>query len=177
VLSETTRLDHNRAISQLAGKTDALVSDINRMVIWGNHSTTQVPDISYASIGDKAAKDCVDSDWALNDFIPTVAKRGAAVINARGSSSAASAANGVIDHMASWIQGTPDGDWVSMAVPSDGSYGIEEGLIYSFPVTCKDGDYTIITDLEVSDVIKEKMIASQTELQDEKNTVAHLLPS
>ncbi len=176
-ITALTRLDHNRAISQLAGKTDSLVSDITRMIIWGNHSTTQVPDIAHASIAGKAAPDCVDSDWALNEFIPTVAKRGAAVINARGSSSAASAANGVIDHMASWIQGTPDGDWVSMAVTSDGSYGIEEGLIYSFPVTCKDGEYTIISDLAVSDVIKEKMIASQTELQDERNTVAHLLPS
>jgi malate dehydrogenase len=176
-ITALTRLDHNRAISQLAGKTGTLVSDIKRMVIWGNHSTTQVPDISYATISGSAANGMVDSDWALNDFIPTVAKRGAAVINARGSSSAASAANGVIDHMATWIQGTPDGDWVSMAVPSDGSYGIEEGLVYSFPVTCKDGDYTIISDLEVSDVMKEKMIASQTELLDEKNTVAHLLPS
>ena len=176
-ITALTRLDHNRALSQLAAKSGSKVSDINRMVIWGNHSTTQVPDISYASIGGKAASDMVDSAWALEDFIPTVAKRGAAVINARGSSSAASAANGVIDHMASWVQGTPAGDWTSMAVPSDGSYGIDEGLIYSFPVECKDGDYTIVSDLDVSDVIREKMTASQQELRDERTTVAHLLPS
>ncbi len=175
-ITALTRLDHNRALSQLASKTGSRVSDINRMVIWGNHSTTQVPDISYASIGGKAASDMVDSAWSQDEFIPTVAKRGAAVINARGSSSAASAANGVIDHMASWVQGTPPGDWVSMAVPSDGSYGIDEGLIYSFPVECKDGDYTIVSDLDVSDFIREKMIASQTELREERDTVADLLP-
>lgn len=175
-ITALTRLDHNRALSQLASKTGSKVSDINRMVIWGNHSTTQVPDISYASIAGKAASDLVDSNWAHNDFIPTVAKRGAAVINARGSSSAASAANGVIDHMASWVRGTPAGDWVSMAVPSDGSYGIDEGLIYSFPVECKNGDYSIVSDLDVSDVIKEKMLASQQELREERDTVADLLP-
>lgn len=175
-ITALTRLDHNRALSQLASKTGSRVADINRMVIWGNHSTTQVPDISYASIGGKAASDMVDSAWSQDEFIPTVAKRGAAVINARGSSSAASAANGVIDHMASWVQGTPAGDWVSMAVPSDGSYGIDEGLIYSFPVECKDGDYTIISDLDVSDFIREKMLASQTELREERDTVADLLP-
>ncbi len=176
-ITALTRLDHNRAMSQLAAKTGSKVADISRMVIWGNHSTTQVPDISYASIAGKAAGDQVDTAWAHDEFIPTVAKRGAAVINARGSSSAASAANGVIDHMSSWVQGTPAGDWVSMAVPSDGSYGIDEGLIYSFPVECKNGDYTIVSDLDVSDAIKEKMIASQTELRDERDTVAHLLPS
>ena len=176
-ITALTRLDHNRALSQLASKTGSKVSDINRMVIWGNHSTTQVPDISYASIGDKAANDMVDSAWAQDEFIPTVAKRGAAVISARGSSSAASAANGVIDHMASWIQGTTDGDWTSMAVPSDGSYGIDEGLIYSFPVECKDGDYTIVSDLDVSEFIKDKMLASQSELREERDTVADLLPS
>lgn len=175
-ITALTRLDHNRALSQLASKTGSRVSDINRMVIWGNHSTTQVPDISYASIGGQAASDMVDTAWARDEFIPTVAKRGAAVINARGSSSAASAANGVIDHMASWIQGTPNGDWVSMAVPSDGSYGIDEGLIYSFPVECKDGDYTIVSDLDVSDFIREKMLASQQELREERETVADLLP-
>lgn len=176
-ITALTRLDHNRALSQLASKAGARVSDIDRMVIWGNHSTTQVPDISYATIGGKAATDMVDNAWSIDEFIPTVAKRGAAVINARGSSSAASAANGVIDHMASWMQGTSDGNWVSMAVPSDGSYGIDEGLIYSFPVQCKDGDYTIISDLDVSDVIREKMLASQQELRDERDTVAHLLPA
>ena len=175
-ITALTRLDHNRALSQLASKTGSTVSDIKRMVIWGNHSTTQVPDISYASIASKAASDMVDAAWSHDEFIPTVAKRGAAVISARGSSSAASAANGVIDHMASWVQGTVKGDWVSMAVPSDGSYGIDEGLIYSFPVECKDGDYTIVKDLDVSDVIKEKMLASQQELRDERDTVADLLP-
>jgi len=174
-ITALTRLDHNRAISQLAAKAGARISDIQRMVIWGNHSTTQVPDISYATINGKAASDLVEQAWAREEFIPTVAKRGAAVIEARGSSSAASAANGVIDHMATWIQGTPANDWVSMAVPSDGSYGIDEGLIYSFPVTCKDGEYTIINDLDVGDFMKEKMMASQQELRDEKETVAHLL--
>ncbi len=176
-ITALTRLDHNRALSQLAGKTGSAVADINRMVIWGNHSTTQVPDISYATINGKAATDMVDTAWSQEEFIPTVAKRGAAVINARGSSSAASAANGVIDHMATWIQGTPAGDWTSMAVLSDGSYGIDEGLIYSFPVECKAGEYTIISDLDVSDFIREKMVASQQELREERETVAHLLPS
>ena len=176
-ITALTRLDHNRALSQLAGKTGSAVAEINRMVIWGNHSTTQVPDISYATINGKAATDMVDTAWSQEEFSPTVAKRGAAVINARGSSSAASAANGVIDHMATWIQGTPAGDWTSMAVPSDGSYGIDEGLIYSFPVECKDGEYTIISDLDVSDFIREKMVASQQELREERETVAHLLPS
>ena len=175
-ITALTRLDHNRALSQLATKTGSKVSDIKHLVIWGNHSTTQVPDISYATIAGKAANDMVETEWAHDEFIPTVAKRGAAVINARGSSSAASAANGVVDHMASWVQGTPAGDWVSMAVPSDGSYGIDEGLIYSFPVECKDGDYTIVKDLDVSDFIKEKMTASQQELREERDTVADLLP-
>ena len=175
-ITALTRLDHNRALSQLATKTGSKVSDIKHLVIWGNHSTTQVPDISYATIAGKAANDMVETEWAHDEFIPTVAKRGAAVINARGSSSAASAANGVVDHMASWVQGTPAGDWVSMAVPSDGSYGIDEGLIYSFPVECKDGDYTIVKDLDVSDFIKEKMNASQQELREERETVAELLP-
>ena len=174
-ITALTRLDHNRAISQLADKTDSQIADIKKMVIWGNHSTTQVPDITFTSIAGKSATDMVDQAWAHDTFIPTVAKRGATVIDARGSSSAASAANGVVDHMASWVQGTPDGDWVSMAVPSDGSYGIEEGLIYSFPVTCKNGDYTIIKDLEVTAPIKERMIASQAELNEERETVKELL--
>ena len=176
-ITALTRLDHNRALSQLASKTGAQIADIKQMVIWGNHSTTQVPDISYAQVGGKSATDLVDAAWAQEEFIPTVAKRGAAVIDARGSSSAASAANGVIDHMASWVQGTADGDWVSMAVPSDGSYGIDEGLIYSFPVQCQDGEYKIIDDLDVSEFIAEKMQASQQELRDERDTVADLMPS
>jgi len=174
-ITALTRLDHNRAISQLAEKTNSQIADIKKMVIWGNHSTTQVPDITYTSIAGKSATDMVDTAWAHDTFIPTVAKRGATVIDARGSSSAASAANGVVDHMASWVQGTPADDWVSMAVPSDGSYGIEEGLIYSFPVTCKNGDYTIVKDLDVTAPIKERMIASQAELNEEKDTVKDLL--
>lgn len=145
------------------------------MIIWGNHSTTQVPDITFASVDGKAATSLVDEAWSMNEFIPTVAKRGAAVIDARGSSSAASAANAVIDHMATWVKGTDADDWVSMSVPSDGSYGIEEGLIYSFPVTCSGGDYKIVTGLEPTDAIKEKMKASEAELQDEKSTVASLI--
>ncbi|MBX2825056.1 MAG: malate dehydrogenase [Gammaproteobacteria bacterium] len=176
-ITALTRLDHNRAISQLAAKTGSSIADVKKMVIWGNHSTTQVPDISYATVGGKAAADLVDQSWAREEFIPTVAKRGAAVIQARGSSSAASAANGVVDHMATWVRGTADGDWTSMAVPSDGSYGIEEGLIYSFPVTCKDGDYSIISDLDVGDFIKDKMMVSQAELTDERETVKDLIPS
>ncbi len=175
-ITALTRLDHNRAISQLAAKAGATVAGIRRMIIWGNHSTTQVPDISHTTIDGKPAPEAVDQGWAHDTFITTVAKRGAAVINARGSSSAASAANGVIDHMASWIQGTDGDDWVSMAVTSDGSYGIEKGLIYSFPVRCANGDYTIVTDLEVGDVVKQKMIASQQELLDERDTVADLIP-
>lgn len=174
-ITALTRLDHNRAMSQLAGKVGGVIGDVKKMVIWGNHSTTQVPDISYATVAGKAASELVDASWAKDEFIPTVAKRGAAVIEARGSSSAASAANAVIDHMATWEGGTAAGDWVSMAVPSDGSYGIEEGLIYSFPVTCSGGDYTIVKDLEVGDFMKEKMMASQTELLDEKTTVADLI--
>ncbi len=171
------RLDQNRAISQLASKTGARISDVKKMVIWGNHSTTQVPDISHATVAGKAAADMVDQAWARDEFIPTVAKRGAAVIEARGSSSAASAANGVIDHMASWIRGTSEGDWTSMGVPSDGSYGIQEGLIYSFPVTCQNGDYSIVQDLNIDDFIKEKMLASQSELNDERATVKDLIPA
>jgi len=176
-ITALTRLDHNRAISQLASKTGARIGDVKKMVIWGNHSTTQVPDISHATVGGKAAADMVDQTWAREEFIPTVAKRGAAVIEARGSSSAASAANGVIDHMSSWVRGTRDDDWTSMAVCSDGSYGIQEGLIYSFPVTCQDGDYTIVQDLDTDDFIKEKMLASQSELNDERETVKDLIPS
>lgn len=168
------RLDHNRALSQIAHKTGSTVADVKKMVIWGNHSTTQVPDISFATVGGKAALDLVDDEWTRQEFIPTVAKRGAAVIEARGSSSAASAANAVLDHMSTWEAGTGSDDWVSMAVPSDGSYGIEEGLIYSFPVTCSGGDYSIVKDLDVSDFIRDKMKASEAELQDEKATVAAL---
>ncbi|NNJ72727.1 MAG: malate dehydrogenase [Enterobacterales bacterium] len=174
-ITALTRLDHNRAVYQLADKTDADMATVERMIIWGNHSTTQVPDISHASIAGKSASAMVDSVWAADEFIPTVAKRGAAVIAARGSSSAASAANGIVDHMHDWVLGTAEGDWTSMAVPSDGSYGIEEGLIYSFPVICKDGDYSIVTGLECSDFIKGKMKESEAELQEERNTNQDLL--
>lgn len=174
-ITALTRLDHNRAESQLAAKTGSTVSDVKKMIIWGNHSTTQVPDISHCTVGGKAATSLVDAAWAQDEFIPKVAKRGAEVIAARGSSSAASAGNGVIDHMASWIQGTEEGNWVSMAVKSDGSYGIEEGLIYSFPVTCKNGDYEIVQGLEISDFIQGKMKESQAELLEEREAVKDLL--
>lgn len=174
-ITALTRLDHNRAIYQLAEKANCAIADIKKMLIWGNHSTTQVPDISYATIKGEAATAKVDTAWSQGDFIPTVAKRGAAVIDARGSSSAASAANAVIDHMHSWVLGTPDGDWVSMSVPSDGSYGIEEGIIYSYPVTCQNGDYEIVRDLPISEFIAEKMKASEKELIDERDTVKSLL--
>ena len=174
-ITALTRLDHNRALYQLADKAGADISDIKKMVIWGNHSVTQVPDIAFATINGEAAAAKVDATWATEDFMPTVAKRGAAVIAARGASSAASAANAILDHMRDWCLGSAEGDWVSMAVPSDGSYGVEEGLIYSYPVVCKDGDYQIITDLEVSDFIKGKMNESEQELKEEKETVAHLI--
>ena len=172
-----TRLDHNRAMSQLAAKAGASVNDIEKLTIWGNHSTTQVPDVTHATIGGKPALDVVDEAWAMDEFVPTVAKRGAAVISARGSSSAASAANGAIDHMATWVRGTPGEDWTSMAVASDGSYGIERGLVYSFPVRCRGGDWEIVQGLDVSDAIGRKMRASEKELQDERATVADLIPS
>jgi malate dehydrogenase len=174
-ITALTRLDHNRAVYQLAAKTGRDMADVTKMIIWGNHSTTQVPDITHALIGNDAAPGLVDEAWSQNEFIPKVAKRGAEVIAARGSSSAASAANGVVDHMRSWVLGTDEGDWVSMAVPSDGSYGIEEGLIYSFPVTCKDGDYSIVQGLECSDFIKAKMKESEAELQEERDTNKDLL--
>jgi len=173
-ITALTRLDHNRALYQLAAKTDAKIRDIKKMVIWGNHSTTQVPDVSYATIAGEAAASKVEQTWLAEDFMPTVAKRGAAVIAARGSSSAASAANGVIDHMRNWVLGTDEGDFVSMAVPSDGSYGIAEGVIYSYPVVCKGGDYEIVQGLEVSDFIMGKMKESEAELISERDEVADL---
>jgi len=174
-ITALTRLDHNRAMSQLAEKVNCTVPDIKKMLIWGNHSTTQVPDISYCSVGGKDASGLVDEKWAREEFIPTVAKRGGAVIAARGSSSAASAGNAVVDHMASWVNGTAADDWTSMAVPSDGSYGIKEGLIYSFPVTCANGDYKIINDLEVNDFIQGKMKESEQELLEEAEAVKEMV--
>ena len=174
-ITAMTRLDHNRAISQLAGKTGAASSDIRKMTIWGNHSATQYPDISQTTAGGKAATEQVDTDWYREDFIPKVQQRGAAIIEARGASSAASAASAAIDHMHDWVLGTPDGDWVSMAIPSDGSYGVPEGLIYSFPVTCFGGEYSIVQDLPVDDFSRERMDATAAELSEERDEVKDLL--
>ena len=174
-ITAMTRLDHNRAISQLAGKTGAASSDIRKMTIWGNHSATQYPDISQTTAGGKAATEQVDTDWYREDFIPKVQQRGAAIIEARGASSAASAASAAIDHMHDWVLGTPDGDWVSMAIPSDGSYGVPEGLIYSFPVTCSGGEYSIVQVLPVDDFSRERMDATAAELSEERDEVKDLL--
>ncbi len=170
-----TRLDHNRALSQLAEKTGKHVNDIKKMTIWGNHSSTQYPDISQCTIDGQAAADLVDNDWYTGTFIPDVQQRGAAIIAARGASSAASAASSAMDHIRSWVQGTADGDWVSMSVPSDGSYGIEPGIIYSYPCTCANGDYQIVQDLPVSDFSREKMDATEKELREERAAVEDLL--
>ncbi len=170
-----TRLDHNRAISQLAAKTGSRVADIRRMTIWGNHSATQYPDISHATVAGRPAMDGLDRSWLTDDFIPTVQQRGAAIIKARGASSAASAASAAIDHVHDWVSGTPDDDWVSMAVPSDGSYGIEEGVVYSFPVRCSGGRYEIVQGLEVDEFSRERMAATDAELREERAGVADLL--
>ena len=170
-----TRLDHNRAISQLATQTGTPSNQITNMTIWGNHSATQYPDISDVKIGDKTATDLVADDWYKDTFIPCVQKRGAAIIEARGASSAASAANAAIDHIRTWVMGTDQGDWVSMAVPSDGSYGIEPGVIYSYPCTCKDGDYSIVQGLEIDAFSREKMDVTYAELKAEREDVADLL--
>lgn len=171
-----TRLDHNRALTQLAQKTDSSINDITKMTIWGNHSSTQYPDISKALINGEAAEPKLDQDWYRNEFIPVVQQRGAAIIKARGASSAASAANAAIFHMRDWALGSAENDWVSMGVYSDGSYGIAEGLIYSFPCVCKDGDWKIVQGLEISEFSTEKMKATETELSEERDAVAHLLP-
>ncbi len=173
--SALTRLDHNRAISQLAAKTGASVTDIKKMTIWGNHSATQYPDIFHAQVGGKNAAETVnDQAWIENNFIPTVAKRGAAIIEARGSSSAASAASATIDAAHDWLFGTPEGDWASMAVVSDGSYGIPEGLIYSFPVTTEGGDWSIVQGLEIDDFSRARMDATAAELIEERDAVKEL---
>ncbi|MCW2848337.1 MAG: malate dehydrogenase [Marmoricola sp.] len=170
-----TRLDHNRAISQLAAKTGASVTEIKKMTIWGNHSATQYPDIFHAEISGKNAAETVDDQgWLENDFIPTVAKRGAAIIEARGSSSAASAASATIDAARDWLTGSAEGDWVSMAVRSDGSYGVPEGLISSFPVTTKDGNWEIVQGLEINDFSRTKIDASTKELAEERDAVTGL---
>ncbi len=170
-----TRLDHNRALAQLAAKTESQVSDIKKMTIWGNHSTTQYPDISNATVAGKAAKDMLDFDWYKDQYIPRVAKRGAEIIDARGASSAASAANGAVDHIRDWALGTAGDDWVSMGVPSDGSYGIPDGLVYSFPVTCSGGDYSIVQGLEINEFSQSMMDATQKELEEERDAVAKIL--
>jgi malate dehydrogenase len=170
-----TRLDHNRALSQLAQKTGTHVSDIRRMTIWGNHSSTQYPDLTHALVAGKSARSQVDAAWVEQYFIPTVQQRGAAVIKARGSSSAASAASAAIDHMRTWFMGTPEGDWVSMGVPADGSYGIREGVIYSYPVTCRDGRYQIVPGLGIDEFSRGRLDASDAELREERDGVRELL--
>jgi malate dehydrogenase len=173
--SDLTRLDHNRAISQLAAKTGAPVTDIKQMTIWGNHSATQYPDVFHALVGGRNAAEVVnDQDWIENTFIPTVAKRGAAIIEARGSSSAASAASATIDAAHDWLFGSADNDWVSMAVRSDGSYGVEEGLISSFPVVTKNGEWTIVQGLEIDEFSRGKIDASVAELAEERDAVKDL---
>ena len=174
-ITAMTRLDHNRAISQLADKTGSQPSNIGKMTIWGNHSKTQYPDIGNTTVDGKVAKELVDDAWYKDTFIPTVQMRGAEIIKARGLSSAASAANAAIDHMHDWVLGTPDGDWTSMAIPSDGSYGIPEGLIYSYPVTCSGGEYKIVQDLPIDDFSRERMDATAKELSEEREAVKDLL--
>ncbi|MEL5956171.1 MULTISPECIES: malate dehydrogenase [unclassified Streptomyces] len=170
-----TRLDHNRAISQLAAKTGAAVSDIKKLTIWGNHSATQYPDIFHAEIAGKNAAELVnDEAWLADTFIPTVAKRGAAIIEARGASSAASAANAAIDHVHTWVNGTAAGDWTSMGIPSDGSYGVPEGIISSFPVTTKDGKYEIVQGLDINEFSRARIDASVKELTEERDAVREL---
>ncbi|MDK1025281.1 MAG: malate dehydrogenase [Gammaproteobacteria bacterium] len=170
-----TRLDHNRALSQLARKTASHTSDITGLAIWGNHSATQYPDISHAIVGGKEAMDLVDQAWIEDDFIPTIQQRGAAIIKARGSSSAASAANAAIEHMRDWTLGS-GGEVVSMGIYSDGSYDIEKGLIYSFPCVCEDSGWSIVQNLKIGEFSRQKMTATETELKEERDTVAHLLP-
>ena len=170
-----TRLDHNRAIAQLADKTGQHVTDIKQLTIWGNHSATQYPDIYHATVAGKPAADLVSVDWLSNEFIPTVQQRGAAIIKARGASSAASAASAAIDHMHDWAIGTPGDDWVSMGIPSDGSYGVEPGVIYSYPVRCEGGQYTIVQNLEVNEFSRDRMATTETELREERAAIEHLL--
>jgi malate dehydrogenase len=170
-----TRLDHNRALSQLAEKTGAHVNDIQKMIIWGNHSATQYPDINHAVVQGKPAKSLVDQAWIESTFIPTVQQRGAAIIKARGASSAASAASAAIDHVRDWFAGSPANDWLSMGIPSDGSYGIPEGVIYSYPVVCKGGQYEIVQGLAIDDFSRARMAATHKELLEERDGVKDLL--
>ena len=170
-----TRLDHNRAIAQLAEKTGTHSTDVEGMIIWGNHSATQYPDVHHTTVAGKKATDLVEQDWLTSTFIPNVQQRGAAIIKARGASSAASAASAAIDHMRSWALGTEAGDWVSMGIPSDGSYGIEPGIIYGYPCTCKDGKYEIVQGLEIGEFSRARMDATETELREEREAVQDLL--
>ncbi|MCH9692334.1 MAG: malate dehydrogenase [Gammaproteobacteria bacterium] len=171
-----TRLDHNRALSQLAEKSRVTVNDITQLTVWGNHSSTQYPDLYQAKVSGAAAMSNSDQDWYEKTFIPTVQQRGAAIIQARGASSAASAANAAIDHIRDWVLGTADGDWTSMSVYSDGSYGIQKGLIYSFPCRCNNGDWEIVQGVELNDFSRARMDATEQELMEERDAVAHLLP-
>lgn len=171
-----TRLDHNRALSQLAEKTGSHVNDIRRMTIWGNHSSTQFPDLAHTTVAGEPALELIDQTWYREMFIPTVQQRGAAIIKTRGASSAASAASAAIDHVRDWVRGTADGDWVSMAVPSDGSYGIAPGVVFSFPCVCSNGDYRIVADLPPGDDwSREKLAATDAELRMERTAVEALL--
>ncbi len=169
------RLDHNRAIAQLASKASVPVSEVTNMTVWGNHSPTQYPDIFHAKVGGRNAAETVnDQDWLENEFIPTVQKRGTAVIEARGASSAASAANAAVDHVRDWVLGTREGDWVSMGIPSDGSYGVDEGLISGFPVTCSNGSYEVVQGLELNDFSRSRLDKTVNELKDERETIKRL---
>ncbi len=170
-----TRLDHNRAMAQLAARTNSHVTDIRRMTIWGNHSATQYPDVHHATVGGKPATDLVDQAWVADEFIPLIQQRGAAIIAARGASSAASAASAAIDHMRDWALGSADDDWVSMAIPADGSYGIEPGIVYSYPVRCRAGEYEIVQDLSVSKFSRERLDATEVELREERAAIEDLL--
>jgi malate dehydrogenase len=173
--SSMMRLDHNRALSQLSQKTGVHVNDIKHMIVWGNHSATQYPDINHCEVKGTPAADLVPQEWYRDQFIPTVQQRGAAVIKARGASSAASAASAAIDQIKSWMLGTPKDDWVSMGIPSDGSYGIDEGIMYSYPVTCANGDYEIVQGLEINEFDRGRMDASEKELRNERKAVEDLL--
>ena len=170
-----TRLDHNRAISQLASKTGAQVADIQRMIIWGNHSSTQVPDVTHAVVGGRSATELVDESWVAGTFIPTIQKRGAAIIQARGASSAASAANAAVDHMRSWALGTPEGDWVSMGIPSRGDYDVPEGLVFSFPVRVGNGAIEVVQGLEIPEAVRQRMHVTRSELEEERTAIQSLL--
>ncbi|MCU7874753.1 MAG: malate dehydrogenase [Candidatus Thiodiazotropha sp. (ex Lucinoma annulata)] len=172
-----TRLDHNRALGQLAIKTNSRVADIKQVTIWGNHSSTQFPHIDNCLVNGQPVYDLVERDWAIDEFVPRIQRRGAEVIEARGLSSAASAADAIVDHVHDWVLGTPDGDWVSMAIPSDGSYGIDKGLVYSFPVTCKNGEFEIVQGLELDELSVSRLRLSEKELLEERSIIQDLLPN